>query len=103
VRTLSLQQNKLPANKILNSVQKIYADISPEDLSAKIAQLITPNNLNWKGDLKVIFQTIDGFHQAMPNFSGDWYFTGKYPTIGGYKVLNTAYLNWAEGLGARSY
>lgn len=103
VRALSLQQDKLPAKQLKNAVQKIYSGISHNQLSAKIAQLITPSNMKWKGELKVIFQTIDGFHQAMPNFKGDWYFTGEYPTNGGYKVLNTAYLNWFDGLGTRAY
>ncbi len=103
VRTLALAQNKLPANKQQNVVKKIYADIKQPELEQKIAQLITPTNMAWKGEFKVVFQTIDGLHQAMPNFTGDWYFTGEYPTQGGYKVLNTAYLNWLEGLGSRSY
>jgi len=103
VRTLSLQQDKLPAREVKNAVQKIYNGISHDQLSNKIAKLITPANMQWKGELKVIFQTIDGFHQAMPKYSGDWFFTGEYPTEGGYKVLNTAYLNWYNGLGSRAY
>lgn len=103
VRALAIQQNKLPVDKLQNVVKKIYADTSHEELSNKIAQLVTPSQMEWKGDFKIIFQTIDGLHNAMPNFTGDWYFSGDYPTSGGYKVLNTAYLNWFNGLAARAY
>lgn len=103
VKTLALQQNTLPVNKLQNYVKKIYSSVSHEDLVAKIAQLITPKDMAWKGDFKVMFQTEDGLRAAMPNYAGDWYFTGRYPTSGGYKVLNTAYLNWIEGSGGRSY
>lgn len=104
VRTLALQQNKLASNKTQNNVVKrIYAGITDEELYKKISELITPNNLTWHGDFNVIFQRLDGFHNAIPNHTGDWYFTGEYPTTGGYKVVNTAYLNWFESLDIRSY
>ncbi|HSX19771.1 MAG TPA: amidophosphoribosyltransferase [Gammaproteobacteria bacterium] len=103
VRTLSLQQAKLPSKKMQNYVKKIYSSISHEDLTNKIAQLITPKNMTWKGDFKVIYQTEEGLHAAIPNHRGDWYFSGKYPTSGGYQVLNNAYLNWIDGASGRSY
>ncbi len=103
VRTLSLQQKDMPANQVQNAVKKIYAGISQEELANRIAKLVTPTNLNWHGEFKIIFQTIEGLHQAMPSYTGDWYFTGEYPTVGGYKVLNTAYLNWFDGLKDRAY
>lgn len=103
VHTLALQQNKLPPSKMQNIVKKLYSSISHDDLCNKIAQLITPKDLEWKGEFKVIFQSLDGLHQAMPDHAGDWYFTGTYPTVGGYQVLNTAFLNWYEGSSKRSY
>lgn len=103
INTLALQQNKLSANKMHNVVKKIYDGITEEELSKKIAQLITPKDINWHGEFNVIFQTLDGLHNAIPNYAGDWYFSGDYPTAGGYKVLNTAYLNWFGSLDVRSY
>ncbi len=103
LKILSKQQELLPANKVQNLVQRIYASVNQEELANKIAQLLTPKDLAWRGEFKVIFQTEDGLHSAMPNYLGDWYFTGKYPTQGGYKVLNTAFLKWAEGTQGRSY
>lgn len=103
VRTLSLLQSKLPPKKMQNLVKKIYSGISHEDLTAKIAQLITPKDIAWKGEFKVIFQSEEGLRSAMPHHTGDWYFTGKYPTDGGYQVLNTAFLNWSDGNLTRSY
>lgn len=103
IKAQILQLNKSSKLANQNFVQKIYAGISHEELSAKIAKLITPPGLAWKGDFKVIFQTEQGLRAAMPDFTGDWYFSGKYPTQGGYSVINTAYLNWLEGASGRSY
>lgn len=103
IKALAKQQENLPANKVQNLVKRIYSSIPEEELAEKIAELITPKDIAWNGDFKVIFQTEEGLRNAMPNFLGDWYFTGKYPTKGGYKVLNTAFLKWAEGAQGRSY
>lgn len=102
VKKEAIAQNA-KTDKIQNVVKKIYAVISEEELTQRIAELITPKNSNWHGEFKVIFQTVEGLHNAMPNTSGDWYFTGKYPTPGGYKVLNTAYVKWMDGTAGRSY
>lgn len=103
IHTLALQQKKLPAHKVQNLVKRIYANISEKELTDKIAQLITPKDLAWNGEFKIVYQSIDGLHKAMPDFTGDWYFTGEYPTAGGYEVLNTALLNWFDGSSGRSY
>jgi amidophosphoribosyltransferase len=87
-----------------NYVSLLYGISSLEQISAKVAQLIRIPSLEWKGDLFVVYQSVSGLRSAMPEHTGDWYFTGEYPTPGGYKVLNTAYLNWRRGeSGKRAY
>jgi amidophosphoribosyltransferase len=72
-----------------------------EDISAKIAELITPKGLSIP--IKVIFQTIESLHIACPTNNGDWYFTGNYPTPGGNRVVNKAFINYMEGKNVRGY
>lgn len=84
-----------------NVVQKLYKQFTAEEISAKIAQLITPAGLNIPVD--VIFQKIEDLHKACPNNLGDWYFTGNYPTPGGNKVVNKAFMNYMEGKNVRGY
>ena len=62
-----------------------------------------PKNIEWTGEMEVIFQTIENLHAAVPDHSGDWYFTGNYPTPGGYRVVNQAYVNYYEQAEGRSY
>jgi amidophosphoribosyltransferase len=88
---------------LTNHVRKIYEPFTPEQISAKIVELVRPKNIEWKGDMEIVFQTIENLHIAVPNHSGDWYFTGKYPTPGGYRVVNQAYLNYFEKSEGRSY
>ena len=92
-----------PTNEMVNHVQRIYDPFSLDTLSAKIAELIRPDDVEWDGDLQVIYQDVEGLRAAMPHFTGDWYFTGDYPTPGGMAVLNQSYLNWREGLDKRAY
>ena len=80
-----------------NELKALYEQFSLKDISRKIAELVRPAHLEWKGKLDVIYQDIDGLHSAMPEFTGDWYFTGDYPTPGGNAVVNRAYLNWHAG------
>jgi len=87
----------------LNRVEQIYAPFSLEELSAKITELVTPSDLKEKGFIQIIYQSVEGLHQAIPHFSGDWYFTGNYPTLGGYSMLNKSYLNWCNQKDVRSY
>ena len=84
-----------------NVVKQLYKQFTAEEISAKIAQLITPPELTIP--VEVIFQTIEDLHKACPNNLGDWYFTGNYPTRGGNKVVNKAFMNYMEGKNVRGY
>jgi amidophosphoribosyltransferase len=84
-----------------NVVRELYKPFTTEEISDKIAQLITPDNIQIP--VEVIYQTIEGLHACCPTNTGDWYFTGNYPTPGGNKVCNKAYLNYMEGNDNRGY
>ena len=84
-----------------NVVRQLYKPFTPEDISDKIAQLITPENINIP--VEVIYQTIEDLHDCCPTNTGDWYFTGNYPTPGGNKVCNKAFKNYVEGKNVRGY
>ncbi|MBK8609553.1 MAG: amidophosphoribosyltransferase [Chitinophagaceae bacterium] len=84
-----------------NVVRQLYKTFSPEDISEKIAQLITAPEINVP--VSVIYQTIESLHQACPTNTGDWYFTGNYPTPGGNRVCNKAFMNFMEGKDVRGY
>ncbi|RZK82662.1 MAG: amidophosphoribosyltransferase [Pedobacter sp.] len=91
----------LPKEEIVNHVKDIYRPFTQEEISAQITKIITPDNIN--AEVKVIYQTLDNLHVACPNHSGDWYFSGNYPTPGGNKVVNKAFVNWKEGNNQRAY
>ena len=84
-----------------NVAQQLYKPFTAEEIAAKIAQLITPPGINIP--VQVIFQTIEDLHKACPSNLGDWYFTGNYPTPGGNKVVNKAFMNYMEGKNVRGY
>jgi amidophosphoribosyltransferase len=84
-----------------NVVRQLYKPFSPEEISLKIAQLITPPEVTIP--VQVIYQTIEDLHDSCPTNTGDWYFTGNYPTPGGNKVCNKAFLNFIEGKNVRGY
>lgn len=86
---------------LTNAVKAIYEPFTQEEVSLKIAEIIKPDSL--KIELEVLYQTIDDLHLAIPNHVGDWYFSGNYPTVGGNRIVNQAYLNFFEGKNARSY
>ncbi len=90
-----------PKEEQLNLVKEIYAPFEVEEVSARIAQLIRPKEL--KADFEIIYQSIDGLHDASPDHAGDWYFSGNYPTPGGNKVSNQAFVNFMEGNTKRAY
>jgi amidophosphoribosyltransferase len=92
-----------PGATLDNHVRRIYEPFTPEEISAKITDLVRPKGIDWNGPVEIIFQTIENLHDAVPNHSGDWYFTGKYPTPGGYRVVNQAYVNYFEKADGRSY
>ena len=96
-------QADLAPSQMVNHVAGIYDGFTLEQLSAKIAQLVRPPSLRWSGDVQVIYQSVAGLRSAIPAHRGDWYFTGDYPTPGGYKVLNTSFLNWRAACDARAY
>jgi amidophosphoribosyltransferase len=98
-----IAQEGLPPERMRNEVQAIYAPFTLDELSAKVAALIRSPSLAWRGRLDVLYQSVDGLRAAMPRFTGDWYFTGDYPTPGGLRVLNTAFLNWRRGEDRRAY
>ncbi|MBC7567583.1 MAG: class II glutamine amidotransferase [Pedobacter sp.] len=91
----------LPKEDIVNHVKDIYRPFTQEEISAQITKIITPDNI--KAEVKVIYQTLDNLHVACPNHRGDWYFSGNYPTPGGNKVVNKAFINWKEGNNQRAY
>jgi amidophosphoribosyltransferase len=84
-------------------VRKLYEPFTPEEISAKIVERVRPKGIGWDGEIEIIFQTIENLHAAVPGHTGDWYFTGKYPTPGGYRVVNQAYVNYFEKNEGRSY
>ncbi len=94
-------QEDLPKEQIVNVVKEIYAPFTAEQISAKIAELLRPDNIN--ADVDIIYQSIEGLHNAIPNHKGDWYFTGNYPTAGGNKVVNKSFINYMEGKNVRAY
>ncbi|MSU22976.1 MAG: amidophosphoribosyltransferase [Opitutus sp.] len=87
----------------VNHVRKIYEPFTPEEISAKIVERVRPKGIEWKGEIEIIFQKIESLHAAVPGHTGDWYFTGKYPTPGGYRVVNQAFVNYYEKNEGRSY
>jgi amidophosphoribosyltransferase len=95
------EQIDLPKEQVKNYVQEVYDAFSIEEVNEKIAELLTPVDI--KAKVKIIFQTIEGLHHACPNHTGDWYFTGNYPTPGGNKVVNQAFINYMEGRNERAY
>jgi amidophosphoribosyltransferase len=98
-----LEQAQWRPEQMRNHVTAIYDRITLGDLSAKVAQLVRPHDIAWEGRVDVIYQGIEGLHRAIHHHTGDWYFTGRYPTPGGYRVLNTSYLNWRKHTDVRAY
>ncbi len=94
-------QESLADTEVVNYVSEIYAPFTDAEISNKISVLLTSETI--QAEVKIIFQTIDNLHQACPNNLGDWYFTGDYPTPGGNRVVNRAFMNFYEGKNARAY
>lgn len=94
-------QDDLPAEKVVNVVKEIYKPFTAEEISLKISELLTPAGIN--AEVEIIYQTIEGLHNACPGHKGDWYFTGDYPTPGGNKVVNRAFIYYMEGKNVRAY
>ncbi|MEC8602550.1 MAG: amidophosphoribosyltransferase [Bacteroidota bacterium] len=94
-------ENKKPVNKIKNIVKKIYSSYSDDEISNKISSMLKEDDIN--AEVDVVFQSIENLHKACPNNLGDWYFSGEYPTPGGNKVVNKAFINYYEGSSSRAY
>lgn len=89
------EQSALPDEKIQNYVKEIYAPFTDEEVARKIAEMLTPDDT--KAEIEIVYQTIENLHKAIPNHPGDWYFSGNYPTPGGNRLVNAAYINYYEG------
>ncbi|MDR1169668.1 MAG: amidophosphoribosyltransferase [Prevotellaceae bacterium] len=96
-----LEQQNLPKEKIVNHVSEIYTQFTDKQISKKIAEMLRPEDMN--AEVELIFQTIAGVHNACPGNTGDWYFSGNYPTPGGNKIVNRAFINYYENRNVRPY
>ncbi|MBG16669.1 MAG: amidophosphoribosyltransferase [Crocinitomicaceae bacterium] len=94
-------QEGLDKNDIKNYVKEIYSPFTYKEISQKVAQLLTHKDINC--EVQIVYQTVEDLHKACPNHKGDWYFTGDYPTPGGNKVVNKAFINFMEGKNVRAY
>jgi amidophosphoribosyltransferase len=95
------EQENLPKEEVVNYVKEIYKPFTADEISAKIAQLLKPEDC--KAEVEIVYQSIENLHIACPNDLGDWYFTGDYPTPGGNRVVNASFINFFEGVEGRSY
>lgn len=88
-------QENIRKEDVVNHVTEVYAPFTDEEISRKIAEMITDASI--KAEVKIVYQSLEGLHNAIPNHLGDWYFSGDYPTPGGNKMVNQAFINWYEG------
>jgi amidophosphoribosyltransferase len=94
-------QENIADAEVQNFVKEIYDGFTDEQISDKIGELLTADDVN--AEVKIIFQSVDNLHIACPKNLGDWYFTGNYPTAGGNRVVNKAFMNFYEGKQQRAY
>jgi len=87
--------------EIPNYVTELYDKFTDEEISTKISEIVKVPEIN--AEVQIIYQSIDNLHKACPNHTGDWYFSGNYPTPGGNKVCNKAFLNYMDGIEERAY
>jgi amidophosphoribosyltransferase len=97
----ALTELKKPVNEMVNIVKEIYKPFCPDEISHKIAEMLKTDDI--KSEVEIVFQSIEGLHEACPGHLGDWYFTGNYPTPGGNKVVNQSFINYFEGKNIRAY
>lgn len=95
------EQQNLPKEEMVNYVREIYRMYTADEISAKIAKLLKPEDC--RAEVEIIYQSIEDLHKACPNDQGDWYFTGNYPTPGGNRVVNSSFINYVEGKNIRAY
>jgi amidophosphoribosyltransferase len=98
-----IEELKKPVEEMTNPVKAVYEGFTQEEISAEISRMVTPEDIPWKGEVEVIYQTVEDMHDAIPVHNGDWYFTGNYPTPGGYKVVNQAFVGYMDKSGERPY
>jgi amidophosphoribosyltransferase len=96
-----LDQLLIPKEAVKNEVKRIYESFTDEEISDRISMLLRPKEAN--SEVIIVFQTVDNLHKACPGHTGDWYFTGDYPTPGGNKVVNKSFINWMENRNERAY
>jgi amidophosphoribosyltransferase len=96
-RCLNAEQDEEP----VNHVKRLYAEFTDDQIAAKISEIVRPSDM--KAEVQVVFQTVENLHKAIAHHTGDWYFTGNYPTLGGMKVANKAYINYMDGKLVRAY
>lgn len=96
-----LDQKDMPKEHVQNYVKEVYAPFSADQISAKISKMLRPKGI--QAEVEIIYQSLEGLHKACPHNLGDWYFSGDYPTPGGNKVVNKAFLNYMEGKDERAY
>ena len=96
-----LEQRDSKDKDVINHVKELYAPFTAEEISAKIGEILSPREIG--AEVQIIYQTIEHLHAACPKNLGDWYFTGDYPTPGGNRVVNRAFINFYEGKNQRAY
>ena len=97
----SKAQHNLPKEDIVNYVKEIYKPFTAKQISNKVAEIVKAKSVN--AEIKIIYQSIEDLHKAIPDHKGDWYFTGNYPTPGGNKVVSQSFINYIEGVNSRAY
>ena len=97
----ALSELRKPVEEMKNLVREIYKPFSTEEISMKISSMLKSDEI--KSKVEIVFQSIEGLHEACPGHLGDWYFTGNYPTPGGNKVVNQSFINYVEGRNIRAY
>ena len=98
-----LTEMEKPSAERQNAVKKLYSKFTDSQISEEISKIVYPEDIGWHGEVEVIYLTVDKLHESIAGPSGDWYFTGDYPTEGGYSVVNRAFMHWKEGKSGRAY
>jgi amidophosphoribosyltransferase len=98
---LCLAEEQKPVEEMVNHVQKIYDIYTDEEISSQIAKLVRADDI--KPEVEIIYQTVENLHKSSPDHEGDWYFTGNYPTVGGVRVVNRAFINFMKNVNTRAY
>jgi len=101
VYNMCKEQEDIPKEKVINHVREIYEPFTPEQISGQIARMLKTAEI--RADLEIVYQSIENLHKAIPEHTGDWYFTGNYPTPGGNKVVNQSFINFIENKNKRAY